>query len=408
MKKGKILFCTDSYKTGRGGVASYAHDFVQAFKNQYEFIIVTNDDYQDKEDYPILHIQDKNYRKDNIKKFLSIVSKTNPDIIINSAFPLASISAPYLPNDVKLISISHFTDGRQACAAGVNAQYADSIVALSTFGKSYIDEKFKIRDFNKTKIVYNSMPKYEQVDIEKKKKAITLKIVYPGGCAIAKSAEIVCHALKLLLKTDLDFEFYWLGRIKTPGANWPGSRIKKISDVLNSFDSRIKHIGPVPREESIKIIAEANIFLLPSRGEGCPITLLEAMRSGCIPVISNAKHGSLDIIEDKKTGFIVKQGSPNAIIDCLKDIIENHKEYGYIYDNTYTKFMNELEYDRWVGKMNLILNLPCSHEKRSEVYRLKLFQDTLRMRYYYKKDWFLDRVKQLYHFIYFIYIRYFV
>lgn len=31
MNMGRILFCTDTYNTGHGGVAAYAHDFVDAF-----------------------------------------------------------------------------------------------------------------------------------------------------------------------------------------------------------------------------------------------------------------------------------------------------------------------------------------------------------------------------------------
>lgn len=408
MKKKTILFCTDSYNTGRGGVASYAHDFVDAFIGEYNIIVVTNDDYPKHEDYAVIQVKDKDYSLSNIRKFLSIVSEQSPDIIINSAYPLVSVITPFLPNSIKIISVSHFTDGRQACAAGMNAKYLDSIIALSSYGKRFIDKKFKVTDINKTKVIYNSMPAISDLDIEAKKKTSILNIVYPGGCAVAKSAEIVCHALKLLLKTDLNFNFYWLGRIKIPGANWPGNKIKQVKDVIGYNDCRIKHIGPVPREEAIKIIGKANVFLLPSRGEGCPITLLEAMRGGCISVISDAKHGSLDIIENDKTGFVIKQGSPYAIVECLQDIIRNHEKYIYMYDNSVSKFNDELDTQQWIKRMSSVLYAHCSHAKRKELNPIQLKLGIIKIRYYYKKDWLVDRLQQLYHVLYFRYIYHFV
>ena len=37
----KILFCTPTFVTGKGGIPSYARDFVESFKNDYEIVVVT-------------------------------------------------------------------------------------------------------------------------------------------------------------------------------------------------------------------------------------------------------------------------------------------------------------------------------------------------------------------------------
>lgn len=51
-----------------------------------------------------------------------------------------------------------------------------------------------------------------------KRDRLILKIIYPGGCSYGKSAEVVCKSLKLLLRTNLNFEFYWTGNTKIVGA----------------------------------------------------------------------------------------------------------------------------------------------------------------------------------------------
>ena len=47
--KMKILFLTSSFKTGIGGIASYAHDFITAFSEKYEIIVVTGDHFDSKD-----------------------------------------------------------------------------------------------------------------------------------------------------------------------------------------------------------------------------------------------------------------------------------------------------------------------------------------------------------------------
>ena len=408
--KAKILFCTGSFKTGVGGVASYAHDFVNAFLTAYQFSIVTHDNYEKtKEPYDIFHINMTDFSETNARKLLNIIQSENPNIIINSYFPLLSLVSPFIPNSIKLINVSHFVNGKLAWAAGLNASYADNIISLSTYGKTYLEKKFKISDKNKVQTIYNYMDKLQANNVSEKKQRQILSIVYPGGCSYQKSAEIVCHALKKLLKTDFQFEFYWLGLTKIPGNRWPGVRTKQIQDCLNATDPRIKQMGPVPRDMAQQIMANANIFLLPSRGEGCPITLLEAMRGGCIPIISNAKHGSLDLIENNVNGFVTRQNNATDIKNCICDILVSPQKYSYIYDNSLKKFNKELEYNIWLDKMKAMLNTPTSHQQRIAFSNTLYKKGKKRLQKLYFIDWFKDRfIHQTYHFFFFRYLRYMI
>ena len=44
--KKRVLLCTGSFNTGAGGVASYAHDFIDAFNAEYQFAVITGDNYE--------------------------------------------------------------------------------------------------------------------------------------------------------------------------------------------------------------------------------------------------------------------------------------------------------------------------------------------------------------------------
>ena len=60
-----------------------------------------------------------------------------------------------------------------------------------------------------------------------------------------------------------------------------------------------------PAEDLGAEMAEASIFVLSSRWEGLPLTLLEAMSAGMAVVSFNTPTGPADVIEDGRNGLLV-------------------------------------------------------------------------------------------------------
>ena len=400
----KLLFCTANFKTGRGGISSYAFDFIDAFRDVYEIVVVASGDIEES-NVKVYFCDCLNFTLSNALKLMDIISKESPNIVINSAFALLSLVTPYIDNNIQVITISHFVNGRYAWYAGLNGKYADFLISLSSYGKEYIEKKFNITDKKKIQVVLNFMP--EVVPTYKMKRdRLILKIIYPGGCSYGKSAEVVCKSLKLLLRTNLNFEFYWTGNTKIVGAGKKGIRTNNIEDCLPK-DPRVKHIGPVNREISKQLLSDANIFLLPSRGEGFPISLIEAMRCGCIPVISNAKHGSLDAIVNGVNGFIVKQGNAHEIVSLIEYIINNHNNYSSIYENSYLYYKQNLTDSVWKKHLVEIMNGSSNHINLLEKFqKYHYMKDRFYLNFLMKRYWVYDRLTQLYHFVYFRYIKY--
>ena len=60
----------------------------------------------------------------------------------------------------------------------------------------------------------------------------------------------------------------------------------------------------------------ADLFILPSFSEGLPVTLLEAMACGCIPITTDV--GDIrEVVSDGFNGFIIKTIEPEKIAEKI-------------------------------------------------------------------------------------------
>ncbi|MBD3243996.1 MAG: glycosyltransferase [Chitinivibrionales bacterium] len=67
-------------------------------------------------------------------------------------------------------------------------------------------------------------------------------------------------------------------------------------------------------------LAQNDIFVLPSRTEGCPIVILEAMAMG-LPVVATAVGGNVELVRHGETGLLVPYGDPTALADALVKLV---------------------------------------------------------------------------------------
>ena len=384
----KILLVTSSF--AGGGITSYAHEFIRCFAQGNELSVIIGDDSQNPIDKKLASVYYYKAEDTSLKNAMTVAELINksidPDVIINSNAVLMSLIAPYIKNNIRIISVSHSLRYDEADVAGCCSDYIDSIIALSTYGQKYIESNYGCK--NKVHIVYNfvnDIPELDQIR-ESKKKSKRIKIVFSGGTSAAKTPELVFKIMQHLAKLDLDFEFYFLG-VHSPTLK-SVQPFKSIKELLPN-DPRFILPGRVPHNQALALMNSANIFLCPSRREGCPMAMLEAMRCGAIIITSDYDNACKEMIRDGVNGFVIPHNKINLFVDRIKDIINNNDSYGAMYENSYLNYTECFSFQPWKTQMEKIVNSSClNHTHRFIEFSEKKFRKDLQIlnrRFVYNK-----------------------
>ena len=70
------------------------------------------------------------------------------------------------------------------------------------------------------------------------------------------------------------------------------------------------------------VFKSSDVFVLTSQNEGLPMSLLEAMSLGAVPICTSV-GGIKEVIKDGENGFLVAPGDPAALAEVLRLLINN-------------------------------------------------------------------------------------
>ena len=115
---------------------------------------------------------------------------------------------------------------------------------------------------------------------------------------------------------------------------------------------RVKLLGSVKAME--RVYSRAAIFVLPSRSEGFPNALIEAMTFGCAPICFDVDAGPSDIIRHGVNGLLVKDGDIDGLATAIEKLATDVPLRHRISANA-TKTSEELSVDRLGGEVEAFL-----------------------------------------------------
>jgi glycosyltransferase involved in cell wall biosynthesis len=76
------------------------------------------------------------------------------------------------------------------------------------------------------------------------------------------------------------------------------------------------------RDDVPAILASSHVFVLSSRSEALPVSILEAMAAG-LPVVASRTGGVPELVVDGQTGVLVPAGDPSALAAALQRLVDD-------------------------------------------------------------------------------------
>ena len=76
------------------------------------------------------------------------------------------------------------------------------------------------------------------------------------------------------------------------------------------------------RDDVPRLLAAADLLVLPSLYEGLPNVVLEAMRFGK-PVVATAAPGTTEVVVDGQTGLLVPLRDPPALAQAIRTVVQD-------------------------------------------------------------------------------------
>jgi len=100
----------------------------------------------------------------------------------------------------------------------------------------------------------------------------------------------------------------------------PESRKAREEADRQGVSDRVRWLGL--RSDVADLLSATDIYCQPSRGEGLPLGVLEAMASG-LPVVASRVDGIGECVLDGETGVLVPPESPMALADALAGLLRD-------------------------------------------------------------------------------------
>lgn len=131
--------------------------------------------------------------------------------------------------------------------------------------------------------------------------------------------------ISLLIKAISKLKNEFSLKVMIAGDGSELKNLKKMSSDLN-LDDIIEFVGYISGNDAkIKAYTNSKIFVSCSKGEGFPVSLLEAMLCGCVPVISNVGD-IIDVIVQGENGFIFNDtDNEEELINLLRTLLINNE-----------------------------------------------------------------------------------
>jgi glycosyltransferase involved in cell wall biosynthesis len=117
-----------------------------------------------------------------------------------------------------------------------------------------------------------------------------------------------------------------------------------------SLQDYVEAPGWIDGRGKARLLAQADIFVLPSHAEGLPMSLLEALAAG-LPVVCSSVGGMPTAVTDGVEGFVVSPGDIDALTEAIQRLLHDAELRARLGGNAYKRAKGDFDVRGTVDKL---------------------------------------------------------
>lgn len=267
-----------------------------------------------------------------IGRIRNILKEVKPDIIHTHRYVLRYVIPANLLLNIKVIHTVHTIASKEQKGIGIFLSkifYRLNLaqpVALSNQVRNTIYSVYGLK--MSVPVIFNgiNLEKYgnrNKLKLEHSERFVFLNI---GRFVYAKNHETLIHAFAIFHKKYSNSYLYLIGQ---------GSEENKIKHLVKSLSLTdcVEFLGT--KAEVSYYLSTTDCFILPSRYEGMPMTLIEAMASG-MPIIASNVGGIPDMLTDNENAILIDP-TVEGVLGAMEQIYQEPALRNKLAHNAYIR-----------------------------------------------------------------------
>lgn len=201
------------------------------------------------------------------------------------------------------------------------AKQGVSFLVLNDNSLTFLLNLLRSKNFNNRVYKISNFVNHQQRRVVIKETDAT-SVVFVGHINFEKGVDLVLEASKRF--PDVSFKL-----------------VGKVEDHFSFVEKNVSFLGEIPKSIVAETMLKSDILILPSRNEGMPLVILEAMSVGLPIVASNV--GDISSVLRGTGAFVFDIQNPESFYALLGQMIHDSKKRSFASENEYKSFIEKYE-----------------------------------------------------------------
>ncbi|HQQ95910.1 MAG TPA: glycosyltransferase family 4 protein [Cyclobacteriaceae bacterium] len=188
------------------------------------------------------------------------------------------------------------------------------VVSLSQFLGGDIEDVYSKKPIIVNNGILDVSQQYKKSEFEKDQAP---QILFLAHLWKFKGLPELFEAFQMLKVRNVDFNAVVAG----PDGDLTRDSLESLANELG-LKNEVAVVGPKFADEKNQLFRDSDIFVLPTRFEGFPGAILEAMQFE-LPVVATIEGAIPEIVDDGVTGFLVRKENALEIADRLEQLLRD-------------------------------------------------------------------------------------